>query len=373
MSVLPPLELDPLPEIDLRHLMVLTDDTAMLQHATFATPNLHHGYCTDDNARALMAGVLFCDLQKEVRAGSGGLLSELLVAMQRYLAFLAYAFTPTTGRFRNLMSYDRAWAEKVGSEDSHARSLWGLGVAVRRGHTADVVGLADKVFREAMPAAESFEHIRPWAYTILGIDEYLHGDGDFPQARQLRDSLCRRLYEVWRDNADDDWPWWEDELTWGSAKLPQAMLVGGAMLEREDMIQAALKALRWCLEVQTGDDGRLSIIGNRGWFVRGGEPAKFEQQPIEAKALVQACIAAAWHTRDKFWADAAVRCFRWFTGFNDVGAAMYNPNTGGCYDGLTPNGPNSNQGAESTLAYVISVLELHHYRRAQIASRDLEK
>jgi len=372
--VLPKLTLKPFPEIDMRHVLVLTDDTAMLQHATHATPNLHHGYCTDDTARALIAGVLFCDLQpggQVVGGGDSGVPDGLVVAMQRYLAFLAYAFNPETGRFRNFMEYDRSWAEEVGSEDSHARALWALGVAVHRGHIADIQDLAGKVFRDALPAVEGFEYLRPAAYALLGLHEYLRADDNNGLAVALRRTLADRLMSVWRENATDDWPWWEDQVTWGNPKLPHAMLLAGASLGREEMIDAALEALRWLLEVQTGDEGQLSIIGNRGWFVRGRQRARFDQQPIEAKGLVQACLAAALVTGDSFWVDQAQRCFGWFRGNNDVGAVMYNADTGGCQDGLGPEGAAPNQGAESTLAYVLSVLELHLYDRAQKASEDL--
>jgi hypothetical protein len=371
---LPPLDLDAMPEIDLRHLLVLTDDTAMLQHATHATPNLHHGYCTDDNARALIAGVLYCDLLPEVRTPAGGppvVPDELVVAMQRYLAFLSYAFHPEAGRFKNFMDYDRSWAEVTGSEDSHARALWGLGVAVRRGRLADIQNLADALFTKALPAAAKLHWIRPWAYVLLGVEEYLRSSREAPEAARVREAFAGRLFEMWRANATGDWPWWEDQLTWGNAKLPHAMLICGASLSRDDMVEAALTALRWLLEVQTGEAGRLSIIGNRGWFRRGGERARFDQQPIEAKGLVQACLAAAYLTREAFWTKQAVRCFEWFRGGNDLGAVMYNEETGGCYDGLAEDGAAANQGAESTLAYLLSVLELHAYARAQRASEDL--
>ena len=373
VNPLPVLDLDPFPRIDLRHVLLLTDDTAILQHATHATPDLHHGYCTDDAARALIAGVLFCDLQPGSRAFGGGSVvsDELIVAMQRYLAFLSYAFDRTTGRFRNFMDYDRSWAERVGSEDSHARAIWGLGVAVRRGRIADVRGIADELFRQALPAVERLRHIRPWAYALLGLHEYLQGDGDHPRAPDLRRRLAERLFAAWQAQATPDWPWWEDRLSWGNAKLPHALLVCGATLSRGEMVHAGLTALQWLLDVQTGPAGQLSIIGNNGWLVRGKKHARFDQQPIEAKGLVQAALAAALVTRDKAWIDHARRCFEWFRGRNDVGAVMYNAETGGCQDGFGPNGAAPNQGAESTLAYVLSVLELHLYDRVQKASRDL--
>ena len=373
VRALPVLDLAPFPRIDLRHVLLLTDDTAILQHATHATPDLHHGYCTDDAARALIAGVIFCDLQpgKRTSGGDSAVPGELIVAMQRYLAFLSYAFNRSTGRFRNFMAYDRSWAERVGSEDSHARAIWGLGVAVRRGRVADVRGIADDLFRRALPAVEGFEHIRPWAYALLGFHEYLQGDGGDERVLDLRQQLADRLFAAWQANSTQDWPWWEDRLSWGNAKLPHALLVCGATMSRGDMVRAGLKALRWLLEIQTDRAGHLSIIGNRGWFDRGRRRARFDQQPIEAKGLVQAALAAALVTGETSWIDQARGCFEWFRGRNDVGALMYNADTGGCQDGLGPDGAAPNQGAESTLAYVLSVLEFHLYDRVQKASRDL--
>ncbi|MFW6132680.1 MAG: hypothetical protein ACOC8F_02195 [Planctomycetota bacterium] len=369
MHTLPPLGLTPLPQIDLRHLFVLTDDTGMLQHATHATPDLHHGYCTDDNARALIAAVKVASLPSDLwvrrDGGQGYGPEDLQVATQRYLAFLAYAFNEDAGRFRNFMQYDRDWLEEVGSEDSHARTVWALGKAVRFAPNDDVAELADRLMHQALPATETFEHIRPWAYTLLGVDEYLRSRRGAPPARRLHASLAERLYAQWKDHATEDWPWWADELTWGNAKLPHAMFVAGLTTERSELCEAALKALRWLVKVQTGSAGQLSIIGNRGWYHRGGRKARWDQQPIEAKGLVQACVTAAAGTGQSEWTDRTRQCFQWFTGRNDADAPLYNSDTGGGQDGLTEHGPNANQGAESTLAYLLSVLELHLYDRAQ--------
>jgi len=370
MTKLPPLNIDPLPGIDLRHLFVLTDDTGILQHATRATPDLHHGYCTDDNARALIAAVKIWALPGELWAPSQSdepTASGLLVATQRYLAFLAYAFNAQTGRFRNFMQYDRSWLEEVGSEDSHARTVWALGKAYRLAPNDDTRELANDLMAKAIPAIEEFDHLKPRAYALLGLEEYLRERPGELLAGHLHTRICEHLFDVWKANAKPDWPWWEDWLTWGNAKLPHAMLVAGRAMKNDEAVDASLKALRWLLDMQRGEDGRLSIIGNDGWCFRGQNRAKYDQQPIEAKALVQACLAAAETTGETFWADEAVRCFRWFLGFNDAEEALYNSYTGGGHDGLHVEGVNANQGAESTLAYLISVLEMHLYEQARTA------
>ena len=371
MNALPALDMDSLPAIDLRHMLALIDDTAMLQHATWAVPNLHHGYCTDDNARALMACVMFLDLQPHVRLSHSSVsedIDEIMSAIQRCLSFLHYAFDEDMGRMKNFMGYDRTWLEEVGSEDSHARTLWAMGVVSRLGRPEHVQEMSADLFRRALPAATGFKSLRPLAYSLLGADAYLSQYPGDDASRELLEQSAERLFEVRQNYASEEWPWWEDSLTWGNAKLPHALLRGGARLKRRDMLEAALTSLRWLIDVQTNEREQLSIVGNRGWYHRGEECARFDQQPLEAKGMVQACLAAALSTGEDVWMEETKRCFAWFHGENDLEAQMYDEETGGCHDGLCPEGPAPNEGAESTLAYVLSVLELHHYYRIQKTS-----
>ena len=360
-----------LPPVDLRQFLTLTDGTGMLQHSMFATPNPQHGYCTDDNARALIAGVMYEHLRPRLEGegvavlpgrGGGGC-GDLLVPLQRHLAFLLYAFNPETGRFRNFMGFDRRWLEEAGSEDSHARAIWGLGATFALAPNDSVRGTADKLLHDALPTMEAFRHMKPWAHALVGLDEYLAAASGDEQASRLRVTLAERLHELWRVRSADDWPWWDDILTWGNAKLPHALLVSGAGLGREEMIEAGLKVLDWLLELQTAEGAHLSIIGNKGWCVRNGARARFDQQPLEAHGMVHACLAAARITGERRWEEAAERAFGWFLGRNDIGVPLYDDETGGCHDGLTPDGVNPNEGAESTLAYLLSVLELYRFRR----------
>lgn len=348
-----------LPEIDLRQLMRLTDDTGMFQHALHQLPDPNHGYCVDDNCRALIAAVLDAQLRG---------LDPQRCPLDRYLGFVAYAFNPDNGRFRNFMSYDRRWLEEAGSDDSHARTLWSLGVTVRRAPNESIRDLADGLFRRGLPAARQFQFVHPWAYTLLGLAEILAHPAPPEDARPAAQRIAQQMLDAWRANATEDWPWWTDTLTWGNAKLSQAMIAIGDRLGRDDMLELGLRTLRWCLDVQTGEDGQLSIIGNDGWMTRDGHRARFDQQPIEAQGFVQACLAAAQVTGDEQWAAEASRCFEWFTGRNDLGVPLYHPETGGCQDGLRPDGPNKNQGAESVLAYLLSVLELHLYKQERPAA-----
>lgn len=345
--------LDDLPPVDLRHLLVLTDDTGLLQHAVWSVPDHRHGYCTDDNSRALLAALI----DEHVRDGHVPRLP-----LRRYLAFVHYAFDPRHGRFRNFMGYDRRWLEDVGSEDSHARALWALGAAVRLAPDGSIGGLAADLFARALPAVLHFGHLRSVAGALLALDLYLAARPGDARADAAHARLAAAFFERWQRHSSRDWPWWEDSVTWGNARLPHALLVAGARLGRDDILSAGLGALQWLLDVQTRADGQLSLIGNDGWFVRGGVPARFDQQPIEAQVLVQACLAAADATGAPHWIEQALRCFAWFHGRNVLALSLHDPDTGGCKDGLQLDRVNANQGAESTLAWVLSLLELRWYR-----------
>jgi hypothetical protein len=344
-----------LPAIDLRQIQLLNDDTGILQHAAYGVPDLNHGYCTDDNARSLIASVYAARLGDD----------SLRLPLQRNLAFLHYAFNPATGRFRNFMGYDRRWLEETASEDSHGRAVWGLGIAVRHAPSDSTRDLAARLLLQAAPATEDFESIRAWAFAVIGLEAYLSVFPDDTLAAGVRDTLSVRLFELWRRNAAPSagWPWWEDVVTYANAKLPHALVVSGTSMGRSDMVETGLATLQWLVDVQTAEEGHFSLIGNQGWLRRTGERSRFDQQPLEAHGLVHACLAAASVTGDEVWARDAKRAFAWFTGRNDLGVSLYNPKSGGCHDGLMAGGVNRNEGAESTLAYVISLLELHlHWR-----------
>ncbi len=340
------------PHIDLRHLQRMTDDTGLFQHAKYHVPDAEHGYCIDDNARALLAAVLYEHLHTDRAC------AELL---DRYLAFVVNALNPD-GAFRNFMSYDRRWLEDVGSPDSHARALWALGVTIRFAPSQRVKELAEVIFDRALGVTESYEYVHPIAYTLLALDERLANEDD-ARSIQFRQSLGNKLWAMWQANASEDWPWPVDELTWGNAKIPHALLVTGRALGRDDWVETALAALWWCLHVQTADTGHLTVIGNDGWFTRAGHRAQYDQQAIEAQCLVQAALAAAEATGDAKWIEDAQRCYGWFHGQNDLGLSLIDPDTGGIFDGIQPHGLNKNQGAESYLAHLLAALELQLYEK----------
>jgi glycosyltransferase involved in cell wall biosynthesis len=339
-----------LPPLRLDHLRRMTDDTGLLQHALFTVPNYSEGYCIDDNARALIVSVNLEELGH----------TEAFELSSRYLAFIAYAFNTETGRFRNFMDYRREWLEESGSDDSHGRTLWALGTVLGRSNTPALQNIAAWLFEQALPALLDMTSPRAWAFGILGIHEYLRRfDGD-RHAGQVRDELAGRLLALYRQCRSNDWRWFEDRLSYCNAVLPHALLMCGQWLPNQEMTAAGLESLEWLVGLQrsTPVGGHFVPIGSNGFYKQGGERARFDQQPVEAQATAAACLEAYRSTRDERWRKEARRAFEWFLGRNDLGLPVYDPNTGGCGDGLHPDRLNHNQGAESTLAFLQTLLEL---------------
>jgi glycosyltransferase involved in cell wall biosynthesis len=339
-----------LPPLKLDHLHHMTDGTGMIQHATFIVPNYHEGYSIDDNARALMVSTHLAELE----LGKG----EALTLSSRYLAFIVYAFNSETGRFRNFMDYQRNWLEKSGSEDSHGRTLWALGTLLGRTITPALQSTAGWLFEQALPAVLNTTSPRAWAFTLVGIHEYLRRfDGD-RRANQVRDELAGRLLMLYQSNRLDDWHWYEDELSYCNAVLSHAMLMCGQWIPNKAMTEAGLESLTWLANLQRADAGYFVPIGSSGFYKRHGERARFDQQPVEAQTTASACLEAYRSTGDERWRKEARRAFDWFLGRNDLNLPLYDPTTGGCRDGLHRDRPNENQGAESTLAFLQTLLEL---------------
>jgi len=339
-----------LPELDLRHVYCLTDDTGMQQHAVFTVPNYREGYTTDDNARALLLTVLLEEIGRDT--------DEVHRLASRYLGFLWHAFEQKAGRFHNTLSFDRRWLDDVGSEDSHGRALRALGAVVSRSNHLGLRGLAGHLFVLALSTTESFTSPRAWAFLLLAVRDYLARFPGDRAAQQVRCVMGERLMDLYRTNSAADWPWFEDILSYDNATLPYALLTCGTSLRRCDMTEVALRSLRWLVRTQRGAEGHFVPIGSEGFYPRGGQRARFDQQPIEAYATVAASLEAHRVTGDRRWRIEARRAFEWFLGRNDLRLSLYDSSTGGCRDGLHPDRANENQGAESTLAFLLSLLEL---------------
>ena len=343
---------DFLPVLKLDHLSRLTDDTGILQHATFAVPNYAEGYTTDDNARALVLAVLMEQIGDAEP-------KDIAKLTSRYLAFLAYAFNPENGRFRNFLTYARQWTEAKGSEDSHGRALWALGTVLGRSNNETIRGAAGRLFETAVPAVIAFSSPRAWAFALLGIQEYLDGFPGDRSAQHLRSALATRLLELYGSNQSPEWNWFEDVLAYSNARLPQAVLIAGRSSSDAVMTSAGLGTLSWLCDVQRSPNSAHFVpIGSQGFYRRGQEKARFDQQPLEAGGAVSACLEAYRATGDAHWLNEAWSAFNWFLGKNDLQIALYDPATGGCRDGLHPERVNQNQGAESTLAFLMALAEM---------------
>lgn len=344
-----------IPNLRFEHMFSMTDDTGMLQHARFGVANRGHGYCTDDNARALVTALRGRRMQGDARFAR---------ALRTYASFLEHAFDPANGRFRNFMSFDRQWLDDVGSDDSHGRAVWALGTLVAEGDCDWEQRLGMSLFKQAAPALVDLPHARAQAFGMLGLHAYLGRFGGDREVRVLYDTLANALHVRFLLHGQADWPWIEDRVTYDNARIPQALLQAGGMLGRKDMEACALRSLEWLVQAQTrtchADPGSTVFVpvGNRGWWRRDAAFARYDQQPLEAGGTTEACLLAASITRDATWHVRARLAFDWFLGRNDARAPLADVLTGGCRDGLGPQGANENQGAESTLSWLMAHLAM---------------
>ncbi len=340
-----------LPQLKLDHLRLLTDGTGLVQHARFGVPDYNHGYCTDDNARALVLTVLLERFaEKEVL--------EARELASRYSAFLLHAFNPENGRFRNFMSYDRRWLDDAGVEDSNGRALWALGTVAGRSQRPELCGLANNLYTAALDTAKTFRSPRACAFVLKAIHEYLRRFYGHHLSQKVRKDMAEYLLACYREHRSDDWRWFEDRLTYANAKLPHALLLSGRWMGRNDLMDAALESLDWLSKIQRPEGGHFVPIGSEGFYLRGKERARFDQQGVEAYSMVSACLEAHRITGDKRWFNEARIAFEWFTGENDLNLSVYDAATGGCYDGLHATRVNQNQGGESTVVFLLALVEM---------------
>lgn len=339
--------------MNLDHLYKMSDSTGIFQHANLSTPNLQEGYCTDDNARALILAVLLDQLEENPK--------RVRTLATTYTKFLEGAYIADTRSFHNFLSVDHLWLDTQGSEDSHGRTIWALGTAIGREPHWSSQQLAEELFIKALPTVTSFTSPRAWAFSLIGIDEYLNRIKD-PLAIGIREELVKRLAVLFDKVAVPGWVWFEESLTYDNAKIAHALIVSGSSMGDRLIFERGIRALRWLVDVQT-TQGHMRPIGNAGFYPHYGPRADFDQQPIEAQSTISACLAAYRITGDPWWYEQAERAFSWFLGNNDLDTALYDNQTGGCNDGLHQDRHNKNQGAESTLAFLLSLVEikLMHY------------
>jgi glycosyltransferase involved in cell wall biosynthesis len=351
-----------LPRLRLDHLLELADSTGVLQHARFTMPNFAEGYSIDDNARALLLTVLLEDARQES--------PELRRLANVCGAFVQYAFDGARGRFRNFMRFDRRWADEIGSDDCHGRAMWALGACVGRSLRPDLQHWAAGLFNQALPALVDLTSPRAWAFGILGIHEYFRRLSGDRAVSQMRELLTDRLVDRYQQTADESWQWFEDRLCYDNARLSHALILSGRFADNPRAYAIGMRSLRWLVSVQKSEHGWFRPIGSDGFFVRGQERAKFDQQPLEAHSTISACLEAYGATQDEFWLAEARNTFAWFLGKNDVGVELYDAATGGCRDALHVDRANLNQGAESSLAFLLSLAELMLLEHSLIAFRE---
>ena len=351
-----------LPEIRLNHLSRMTDSTGVFQHAIFSVPNFSEGYCTDDNARAFVLAVLLAELGEDPEG------TRTLATTSA--AFLYHAFDLNTNRFHNHMSFDRRWLDEQGSDDCHGRALWALGIGVGRLPFRSFQMMAGQLFALALPSLTALTSPRSWAFGLIGIHEYLRRLSGDSLVNQTRETLTCRLMERFEASAHPDWHWFEEELSYDNAKLAHALILSGQATGQPAVLERGLLALRWLTELQTSEQGHFRPIGSNGFYRRGGVRANFDQQPVEAQATVSACLEAYRATADFWWYEQAQRAFDWFIGWNDLGLELYSPHSGGCRDGLHVDRVNGNQGAESTLAFLLSLAEMRLAQNTQTSFKE---
>jgi len=332
------------------HLLSLCDDTGLLQHAVHSVPDRAHGYCTDDNARALL---LACALRK---AGESPLPEALT---SRFAAFLQHAWNPEARRFRNFMGFDRHWHADPGSEDCHGRALWALGECAQADSDRARRQWAAALFAEALPAVEGFSSPRAWSFTLLGLDAYCAAVAQDTDARRVRVLLANRLVAILAAVETPDWAWFEEGLSYDNARLAQALIVTGSSSGERHCLGAGLRSLNWLMSLQTTATGLFRPIGSGSFgATKRSRPQPFDQQPLEATASISACLAAWRADGDVTWRARAERAFAWFFGSNDLSVSLVDPESGGCRDGLHPDRANENRGGESVVSYLLSFTEM---------------
>jgi hypothetical protein len=345
------------PAMQTGHFLSMCDDTGLFQHAVHSVPDRAHGYCVDDNARALL---LACALNEPGEQR----LPEVLTA--RFAAFVQHAWNPDARRFRNFMGFDRRWLEDQGSEDSHGRTLWALGECARNDANPSRRLWAASLFAEASPSVEAFNSPRALAFTLLGLDGYCAGAVDDIGARRLRRVLADRLMSWLLAIETPDWQWFEAGLAYDNARLPQALIVTGLATQTPRYVDAGLRSLRWLMERQTTQSGRFRPIGTSGFGELRQPPRAFDQQPVETTATIAACLAAWRADGDAEWTAIATNVFAWFLGSNDLSVALVDPETGSCRDGLHPDRANENRGGESVVCYLLGLAEIRQFERADV-------
>lgn len=353
------------PVINADYLHIMTDPTGLFQHAVHSTPDYRHGYCSDDNARAL---ILTCQMDRfKIHIPGKRKLAST------YAAFINYSWDTDTQKFRNFMSYDRKWLESEGSQDSTGRILWALGTASAWNKSRSIREWATSLLKDSLSLIDNLTFLRSRSFAILGLCEYLTAHPKDNHLYDIMSQLTNNLLSQFKANKTQKWQWFDNELTYDNAIPAWALFKGGLIQNKTDVMLAGKEAMKWLIKVQTGEKGEFCPIGSNGFWPRNGEKAIFDQQPLEAGSMVLACADIFSNTKDYHFADMSWTCFNWFLGKNITQVKMYDESTGGCFDGLKANGVNQNRGAESVLAWLLAATAIKGHGIVDLLKKEAEK
>ena len=335
-------------ELGLAAIERMCDATGMLQHSIFDVPDRAHGYCIDDNARALM---LAC---RDTRMAPNWL--------PVFAAFVEHAWNPQTRRFRNFMNFDRGWKEHAGSEDSCGRAVWALGFAAVNAPQASYRSWARKLYERVIDPLSQLRSPRAQAFMMIGTAALAEDDPADPLPARLLARWGEALLGLWNEYRQLGWDWFEPVLAYDNARLPEALIRAGLAIGREDFVERGLEGLAWLAGQQTTPEGQFRAVGSDSFGALYTPPLPFDQQPVEAWAMVDACDAAFVASGDAIWQQRARNAYLWFVGQNELALALGDPDTGECHDGLIPTGLNRNRGAESILAFHLASNAIQRHR-----------
>jgi glycosyltransferase involved in cell wall biosynthesis len=344
-----------LPDVNLHHLINLTDNTGILQHSIYSIPNRSEGYCTDDNISALHVAVLNKQLFNN---------DSVMILISIYLSYILHAFNEKKGLFRNFMNYDRTWEEEIGSEECNGRVLYTLGYMINKPPNDSILAIAKNLFEKSINNVQEFTHPRGFAYIIMGCLFYLKRFSGAREVNEICKDFAERLSQQYIKYSSEGWEWFEPKASYNNSRLCQALLMAGRYLNNELYKKQGLESLEWLYNVQLNNEKNfISLIGNKGWLIKGKQKAKYDQQPIEIPPLIDSCYQAYLITGNRKWITRIGVLFSWFLGNNDRQEALYDYHTGGCHDGLTSSMINQNQGAESTLSWLLALHRMTQIRQ----------
>ncbi len=340
-----------LPPLKIDYLKSFTDDTGVFQHAKYCIPKRNEGYTTDDNARALIVCTRYHSLKKD---------PQMKALANVYLAFLNQMQKPD-GNFHNYLAYERTFLDVDGSEDCMGRALWGCGCAINSELPQGMRMVAKDIFDRGLPWVWKSTSLRFYAFTILGLYEYFRAIPD-DNLKLSAEKLGESLFHHYRRETGEDWCWFEPHLTYSNARLPQALFIAYMMVGKRKYLDVAVESMDFLLKTQIVN-GVYMPIGNNGWYKRGEKRAFYDQQPLEAAGMVEAAVDAYYATKNKRYTQVAYDAFGWFLGRNSKKVMVYNPETAGCCDGINADTVNMNQGAESSISYLLARLKLEELRQ----------